>query len=120
MNSVLGVSSVTDTTLWKHLNDSFVHSSDAAIARTLAENVAALCKEAEDRIKAMPALHPEFTLHDDRHFVRVAELMAMLLGGTVGTLNPIEVALLILAAYFHDQGMVPDSSDLESIDASDD
>lgn len=120
MGGILSVSSVRDTRLWQRLNQGFESSAHASLARTLAEHVAGLCKEAEDRIRRLPALHPEFTLHDDRHFVRVTELMWLLLGDAASVLNPPEIAILVLSAYFHDQGMVPDASDWTTIEKSDD
>ncbi|MGO9586109.1 MAG: HD domain-containing protein [Limisphaerales bacterium] len=68
-------------------------------------------------MKLMPALHPEFTLHDDTHLLRVTELMARVMPERVleEILNPVEIALLILAAHFHDVGMVPDAEKAEQI-----
>ena len=59
-------------------------------------------------MKSFPSLHPEYTLHDDAHLLRVTQLMGNLIPDTVlrTVLNPVEIALLILSAYFHDQGMV--------------
>ena len=77
----------------------------AAFVHTLPE----LCQIATNQMKLMPALHPEFTLHDDTHLLRVTELMARVMPERVleEILNPVEIALLILAAHFHDVGMVP-------------
>jgi hypothetical protein len=75
------------------------------------ENIESLCDEAADRMKQMPFFHPQFTLHDNAHLLRVTELMSLVLGPAIAELNELEVALLILAAHFHDQGMVPDHVD---------
>lgn len=44
---------------------------------SLAPNVATLCTEAIDRIKAMYTYTPQYTLHDDQHFLRTTELMGL-------------------------------------------
>jgi hypothetical protein len=49
---------------------------------------------------------PTYTLHNSLHARNVAELMASLLGPRLEDLSGLEAALLILAAYFHDIGMV--------------
>ena len=49
-------------------------------------NVLALCQHASDRARNIPSVHPQSTLQDEVHFVRVTELMAMLLGPTVDEL----------------------------------
>jgi len=74
-------------------------------------NLLQLCTEASERIRSFPSLHPEFTLHDERHCLRVVELMSRVLDTTLQHLNAIEIALLMLSAYFHDQGMVVDASE---------
>lgn len=68
-------------------------------------------------MKGMSVFHPQFTLHDDTHLLRVTELMAKLLPKQVldEVLNPVEIALLILAAHYHDTGMVPDAEDARTI-----
>jgi len=62
-------------------------------------------------------LHPEFTLHDDTHLLRVTELMAQVMPARVleKVLNPVEIALLILAAHFHDVGMIVDAQEASQI-----
>jgi hypothetical protein len=49
---------------------------------------------------------PTYTLHSAVHARNVAELMASLLGPQLQELRPLEAALLILSAYYHDIGMV--------------
>lgn len=68
-------------------------------------------------MKSFPSLHPQYTLHDDTHLLRVTELMGRLLPDDVlnGVLNPVEIALLILSAYLHDQGMVLDDNEIRSL-----
>jgi hypothetical protein len=93
----------------------FRNVQGAALTGLSADNVLALCQAASDRARAVSMIHPQFTLHDEVHFVRVTELMAMLLGTTLSELNSVERALLILAAHYHDQGMIPDADDVERI-----
>lgn len=55
----------------------------------------------------------DFTLHDAGHSFRVAKRMGELLSSpddTLGKLSVYELALLLLAAYLHDIGMVPERS----------
>lgn len=49
---------------------------------------------------------PTYTLHNSEHARNVAGNIAELLGPRLSELLPIEAALLILAAYYHDIGMV--------------
>jgi hypothetical protein len=112
--SVLGLKSVEDTHLWKRLHS--WRGQNMKVAQTLAANLAAICEEASDRMKAMPTLMPEFTLHDEVHGLRVAELMWRIMPASVrGKLNPVEIALLILAAFLHDQGMVLEVSETANL-----
>src|SRR5439155_13018918 len=102
---------LADTTLFQRLQKT-------PDGMAVSGNIATLCGEASDRMKAVPALHPEFTLHDAAHLLRVTELMAMVLGPTLEKLNPVEFALLILAAHFHDIGMVPEAAEWNVIESS--
>lgn len=49
---------------------------------------------------------PTYTLHNADHARRVASLMSELIGDQLDDLRPLEAALLILSAFFHDIGMV--------------
>ena len=100
------LNTLTDTTLWNHLDTGYVKTPQQELAAELAQHTKSACKIAVERIKHFPYFHPEFTLHDERHLVRVAELMALILGEDIKSLNPIEIALLLLSAFYHDQGMV--------------
>jgi hypothetical protein len=70
-------------------------------------------------MKAMAGYAPQYTLHDERHLLRTTELMSLLLGDEAKKLNEIELGLLILSAFFHDQGMLPTESDLSLLRNSD-
>jgi hypothetical protein len=110
MTSVLPLDSVRQSQLFARLRN----LPDPAVP-TLVGNLPELCQEASDRMKALPAFHPQFTLHDATHLLRVTELMGKVLGATLETLNAVELALLILAAHFHDQGMMPDAGELQAL-----
>jgi hypothetical protein len=58
---------------------------------------------------------PTYTLHDATHAANVAERVADLLGPRLGELEASEAAFLILAAYFHDIGMVWRREDIAEI-----
>lgn len=92
---------IEDTELWRVLRD-----LQDDLARPLVEQLPILCQEAADRMKAMPTTSPQYTLHDEIHLLRVTQLMVIVLGETKTVLNSVELILLILAAHFHDQGMV--------------
>lgn len=110
MTRTICVAKVEDTSLWSELSN-----RNTETARHLAPNVVAVCAEAADRMKAMPGYTPQYTLHDERHLLRTTELMSLLLGEETTKLNEIELALLILSAFFHDQGMLPTENDLSAL-----
>jgi hypothetical protein len=120
MTKVLQLRDVRDTKLWKVLSTDF-KDNDSIVATALAQNVIQICEELSQRIKGFYSLHPQFTLHDETHFLRVTELMSRIIPDeTLKQLNPIEVALLIFVAYFHDQGMVLTVKEIEGLDENTD
>ena len=118
MSFTLPLNTLADTTLWEHLNTGYTDTHQQKLAAELATHTKSACENAVERIKHFPYFHPEFTLHDERHLVRVAELMALILGEDISSLNPIEIALLLLSAYYHDQGMVPEAEEWNQIENS--
>jgi len=114
--AVLNLKSIRDTQLWQRLNKGF-KGDDLRLSTTLAGNLVTICDdELAPRMRSMPTLMPEYTLHDDVHCLRVSELMWRIIPERVRReLNPVEIALLILSAYFHDQGMVLESGDISSL-----
>lgn len=102
----LNIRSIKETILWKRLDQGFKNTAFEELATELATHVATSCDEAADRMKAVPLLMPQYTLHDQVHLLRVTELMARIAGSVVERLNPAELALAILSANFHDHGMV--------------
>src|SRR5258706_14988405 len=96
--------SLEDTRLFARLKKPFAQKHSAEWAAALVQSLPEVCRAATNRMKLMPVLHPEFTLHDEIHLLRVTELMARVMPERVieDVLNPAEIALLILAAHFHD------------------
>ncbi len=95
---------LTDTKLYRKL------SAMGPVSGVSPDYVKGLCDEASAQMKIVPWVLPQFTLHDEVHLLRVTELMSFVLGPTLEQLNALEVALLILAAHFHDIGMAPDAA----------
>lgn len=112
MSQVLEALEVSELQLWKLL----VSRGNGG----LASNVKSLCDEAVERMKSAYAYFPQYTLHDERHLFRTAELMFRILGPESDKLNDLEIALLLLAAFFHDQGMVLSREEASGLDTNDD
>lgn len=100
---MLPVTSIENTALFSHLEDRYK------------EPVKELYREARDLSSRIPAFFPEYTLHDSIHHLRVAELAGMIVGDRVSLLRQDELVLLLLAACFHDIGMVCDEHEIERI-----
>lgn len=79
MPSVLPIDSVRDSRLFLRLQEL---SAPDLTASALVANLPDLCQEASDRMKALPAFLPQFTLHDATHLLRVTELMGTGPGAT--------------------------------------
>lgn len=112
--TVLDVRDLASTDLYRRL-----------VALTGAEsplpgNVSQLCSEAANRLRFFPAIHKQYTLHDEVHSARVVALIDKLLAERLDFLTAVEITLLLLAAYNHDQGMIVESTELDSIRQSDD
>jgi hypothetical protein len=71
--------------------------------RLLVKNLVDIAAPVLDRVIET---FPTYTLHNSRHARNVCDHMARLLGPRLVDLSALEAALLILAAYFHDIGMV--------------
>lgn len=74
MAGVSQVDSLKNTTLWKQLESRFSESKKKDIAVDLATKVKSACDLATERIRQFAYFHPQFTLHDERHFLRVDAL----------------------------------------------
>lgn len=83
--------------LWDVLKT--VDDAQRAKVRKLLEDAAAIL----DRVIET---FPTYTLHNATHAENVVKLMADLLGDRVKDLTPLEAALLMLSAFYHDIGMV--------------
>src|SRR5437660_3225245 len=104
MAGEFGPTSLENTRLLARLKKPFSDERSTQLAQSLVKGLPHVCGMAVDRMKLMPSLHPEFTLHDETHLLRVTELMASVMPERVleDVLNPAEIVLLILAAHFHD------------------
>lgn len=68
--------------------------------------VKSACKAMADVLNRSPTNFPEYTLHDEHHAIRVVYLMGELIPDDVfDRLTPVDLALLVLAAFGHDTGM---------------
>jgi hypothetical protein len=69
-------------------------------------NVRELVDYAGGKLMLVRETFPDYTLHDRQHAENVITLVEQLLGDGLEVLSPLEAAMLVLAAYFHDIGMV--------------
>jgi Molecular chaperone, HSP90 family len=115
MNKIINIESVKETSLYKELISRKNEDTKSFVA-----NIPTLCEEACDRAKFIPKFFSEYTLHDKTHFLRVTELMAKIIGLKVRELNDIEIGLLILSAFFHDQGMLIDNAEYQTLEENED
>jgi hypothetical protein len=99
---------VEETRLWRK----FVSLAETDGEPGLPTATKRACETAAERAKQIPAYAPQFTLHDGHHMVRTADLMGRILGPTLECLKLVEISLLLLAAHYHDLGMVPSSSEV--------
>lgn len=112
------VTSLKDTKLFEKLKNGYLEE-DKIFADVLSSKIEELCQISTARMKKVLSLHKEYTLHDEIHLVRVTEIMAMILSDDgIDRLNPMEIGLLILSAYYHDTGMVLDDADISELKAS--
>ncbi len=64
------------------------------------------CGSAEDLLEKIPDTFPTYTLHNATHSKNICDIMSGLLGAHDKNLTVLETAYLILAAFYHDSGMV--------------
>lgn len=112
MGKVISLKRLSDTTLYKELL-----SRETLDNKSIIANLPDLCQEASDRIKILPKYFPEYTLHDEAHFLRVTEIMSMILGSQLKQLNDLEIWMLIMSAFYHDQGMVLEGNEVNNLDS---
>jgi hypothetical protein len=82
-------------------------------------NIDRLVERARHLLTLVRDRFPTYTLHDDQHAKNVIHLMGKLVAPRIEVMTPLEAALLILAAYFHDAGMAYSAEDLEQIPEED-
>jgi hypothetical protein len=90
------------TDLWNALESR--EDEGAAAARLTVLNI---LPEVEEILAKGNSTPKTYTLHDEEHSHRVAQLIANIAGDQLQLLSAYEVALLLLAAYLHDIGMTP-------------
>ncbi|HET8813972.1 MAG TPA: HD domain-containing protein [Solirubrobacterales bacterium] len=90
------------TDLWKTLERR--EDDEAAKAKLTVTNI---LPEVEEILAKGNSTPDTYTLHDEEHSYRVAELIAGIAGDLLQRLSSYEVAMLLLAAYLHDIGMTP-------------
>lgn len=84
------------------------YGDSSPAARELAVTVEKACGAAFQQAKTVIKYLPNYTLHDATHLFKVLELMGRLIPpDTLASLSPLELALLILSAFWHDIGMAP-------------
>jgi hypothetical protein len=83
-------------------------------------NVEWLVHYAEGKLLLIRDTFPDYTRHDRQHAVNVIALVEKLLGPGIAELKPLEAAMLILAAYFHDIGMVYRPDELAALTEEED
>lgn len=83
---------------------------------TPSELVKKVVEKVAPLLETVYANMPEFTLHDANHSANVAELMGKIIPkDTLGSLNAVELTLLLLAAYLHDVGMTASRDEVEAM-----
>src|SRR6476660_2198322 len=97
---------VEDNLLWSVLRTKAPRHEEQV--RTLVEHAAGLLLAVRDTF-------PTYTLHDERHAENLVRIMGDLLRPGIEELSGLEAAMLILAAYFHDIGMVYTRAELEQL-----
>jgi len=93
--------------LWQHFLD--VASPEQHVM------VSGLIQYAAPVLDRVIETFPTYTLHNHVHAENVVHLMGELLGTELEKLSGLEAAMLILASYFHDIGMVFTNSELADI-----
>jgi hypothetical protein len=60
---------------------------------------------------------PTYTHHGSKHSVRTIQNASRLLGVRVARINWLEASLVIVAAFYHDVGIVPDADEVNAVNA---
>src|SRR5437868_9758832 len=92
-----------ETRLWAELAGSSGDEAEAVRA-----GLGVVLPRVEGVLRSGTPAAKDFTLHDELHAFRVAELMVGVVPVEVlPLLSPFELGLLVLSAYLHDVGMSP-------------
>ena len=78
-------------------------------------NVHKLVDYAAGKLILVRETFPDYTMHDRQHAENVIAMVEQLLGPDIGKVAPLEAAMLILAAYYHDIGMVYHPDELAAL-----
>ncbi|MFJ7915418.1 MULTISPECIES: ATP-binding protein [unclassified Lysinibacillus] len=98
----------------KIYNKLLEHSHHEPEVRSLLSIVESGVEYAEGRTKTVIRYMDEYTLHDETHLHRILSLMEKIIPETtLNNLQPLELALLILSAFFHDLGMAPKEKEIK-------
>lgn len=89
---------IKDTTLWK----TFASKADEKQQAVVAEFI----RKAADRLMLVRDTFPTYTLHNESHSLNLIGLIEKLLGSKLENASALELAILMLSAYYHDIGMV--------------
>lgn len=86
---------------------------DGEVAKLML-NVKALVKNAEIISEHVITHMPQYTLHNGRHLWNVLSYTEELAGESIEEFSALECALLIMAVFVHDLGMVPDAEEVRA------
>lgn len=100
------------TSLWKSFERQ-AKSDELVFVKKLVEY-------AESLLPRYVTTFPNYTEHSGQHQINIIKLIGNLLGDKISDLTVLEHVFLILAAYYHDIGMVFKESEKESIPTSSD
>ncbi len=92
-------SRLEELTLWTKVMEPHATDEQKAMVR-------AWVSAAEQTMTRVVETFPTYTLHDVTHARNVAELMAALAAPYISHMTELEATFLLLAAHFHDLGMV--------------
>ena len=101
--------SFKDSELWRVFNEKVKDDNEK---KSMVEKAVNSAISYLDRIVET---FPTYTLHNHVHSENILEIISQLLGDRINELSSIEVAILILASFFHDSGMVYSKEDMEDI-----
>jgi hypothetical protein len=99
-----------ESKLWEKFNN-------ATKETAFINEVEKFCQEGEDISKLIIKFFPTFTWHDSTHIENVCNWMFDLLGDKITSLSAENIALLLMAACWHDSGMSVNDSEKEKLNS---